>query len=188
MDKDYKISGDGSPKYDASGYRIAPERRFTGHTSEWEKRLRGDTRLKKRKSIRQSSTIKVYHILYIAIFIGIVSFINLDLKTSNNISLPVKVTINNVTANLGNNTYKPSNGNKFVHVNVSLENNSNSFRKITSQNITLIDKNNNTYPLLYSSYQSGDIIANIEPNSVASLQLTFELPINYQDEFQLFIN
>lgn len=77
MYKNYKIGSDGTPKYNGTSYKIAPERRFTGHTDEWKRRLEGKNArlLRRRKQEQEPFNLKVIHLLYIIaflLFIGIV--------------------------------------------------------------------------------------------------------------------
>lgn len=78
MYKNYKIGPDGTPKYNGTSYRIAPERRSIKNTQEWERRLNTDPRkLRRRKKQQQEVkfTLKVKHIVYaiiLIIFIGVI--------------------------------------------------------------------------------------------------------------------
>ena len=195
MYKKYKLDGLGNPKYDPGEYRIAHERRFSENTEEWNRRLQGDTRFRRRRPQNKSNSIKVKDILIIIITLFIIlsiglSKFNKDYSIPNtNINInPINITINNITTGIEDQYVKASSGNKLVYIDVSLENSSSNPYNIDLSKFKLIDKNSNTYNLLHYTVYNENSLTNINPNSSTNIKLVFELPLEYSDEVRLSIN
>ena len=194
MYRNYKIDSDGTPKYDGTGYHIAPERRSTDSTDEWKKRLKGNTPKAHRRRVSKqnnTSTLKVKHIVYaIALFVFIVILGKASPYRISNARLDpsINIILSNAITDLGNQFIKPSTGNMFLHVDLSLENLSNNIENINMYDFTLVDENGKSFKASYYDYQSQAITKDLTPDSKSIEKLTFEVPINYKGELELLLH
>lgn len=191
MYKNYKIGPDGTPKYNGTIYRIAPERRSSKNTEEWERRLNTDPRkLRRRKKQQQEIkfTLKVKHVVYaiiLIIFIGILNmFETSNVSTSNN-NQSVNITLDNVVRDFGNEFIKPSNGNLFLHVSLNFENTLNETNYIDISKLFLIDQYNNKINISSIDNNTGDMTLDLYKNSNIIKNITFEIPKSYKGQMDL---
>ncbi|RDY27006.1 DUF4352 domain-containing protein [Romboutsia weinsteinii] len=191
MYKNYKIGSDGTPKYNGGNYRIAPERRFTKNTPEWERRLRSDTlKLHRRRTKKQENvfTLKVKHVLYafvVIIFISVIGKFDTNIISKTESVKYVDMALDSAFTDVGNHIIKPSEGNMFLHINLSLENKLNSTNKININEFILTDENNNKYNVFYLNNAKNIETIDLESNSKIVDTITFEMPINYRGELEL---
>lgn len=74
------MANDRKSKYRGSYYKVAPERRFSKTTDEWQKRLDGKGPKPFKRRIQKKSNrfeIKVIDIVYIIVFLVIIFIINI---------------------------------------------------------------------------------------------------------------
>ena len=191
MYKNYKIENDGTPKYNGASYKIAPERRFTGYTDEWKKRLEGNTKaLRRRRKKENTFSIKVIHILYVIVFFVFIIIIGKENTTTTmpmNIVKPqeISITLNNAIRDFGNEYTKPLEGNQFLHIDLNFQNTSNDIKKMNMYELILIDDNGQKLNALYCDYQSGYITKELMANSNSIVRLTFEFPLSYKGNLTL---
>ena len=190
MYKNYKIGPDGAPKYDRDSYRVAPERRFTKHTEEWEKRLNSDQRkLRRRKRKQQEAkfTLKVKHVVYLVALLVIVGVVGKSNTATIQISKSkqINITLNNAVRDFGNEFIKPSNGNLFLHASLNFENTLNEINNINISKLFLMDQHNNKFNASYIDNKSEDMILDLLENSNTAKNITFEIPTSYKGEIDL---
>ncbi|MBO3445270.1 DUF4352 domain-containing protein [Clostridium sp. CCUG 7971] len=190
MYKNYKIGPDGAPKYDRDSYRVAPERRFTKHTEEWEKRLNSDPRKfrrRKRKQQEAKFTLKVKHVVYLVALLVIVGVVG----NSNTGTMPISkskrinITLNNAVRDFGNEFIKPSNGKLFLHVKLNLENKLNNNNNINISEFILEDENKKVYNVSYLNNKTEIMNLDLGPSINITPNITFEIPIDYKGELDL---
>lgn len=189
MYKNYKIGNDGTPKYNGTSYKIAPERRFTGHTDEWKKRLEGkNSKLLRRRKKENTFSIKVIHLLYIIVFFVLIIIIGKENTTMPmNIIKPqeINITLNNAVRDFGNEYTKPIEGNQFLHIDLNFQNTSNDTKQMNMHEFILVDDTVQKINTLYCDYQSGYITKELMVNSNSIGRLTFELPLSYKGNLTL---
>lgn len=192
MYKNYKIRNDGTPKYNGTSYKIAPERRFTGYTDEWKRRLEGNNSkaLRGRKNQKEKFSIKVIDLLYIIgffVLISVIGNINTNKIMPTNIIIPqeINITLNNAVRDFGNEYMKPIEGNQFLHIDLNFQNKSNDMKQINMNEFILIDDNGQKLNTIYCDYQSGYITKELMANSNTIGRLTFEFPLNYKGNLKL---
>ncbi|MGL4912634.1 MAG: DUF4352 domain-containing protein [Romboutsia sp.] len=202
MYRNYKITGDGTPKYDGS-YKVAPKRRFERNTEEWDKRLSGAKQpyLRRRRINQQNNekfTLKVYHIIYLLIFLGVVGIVQSYNKTDfekvpNNTNIVGKaigvqdfnITLNNAIIEPGNTS---SQGSNFLYVDLSIENISRDVRYVSMYDIILIDKDGKNLELSYSDFENENSAKEITGRSEVQCKTGFKVPIGYIGELELLFN
>lgn len=194
MYRNYKIGPDGTPKYNGNSYRIAPERRLTKNTEEWERRLNSDPRkLRRRKKYKQETkfTLKVKHMVYaiiLLIFIGVIGKVDTNNIQTAKSNQSINITLNSAVRDFGNEFIKPSNGNLFLHVNLNLENILNEANNINISEIVLLDKDNNKFSVSYVDNTRENMTLDLSPVSNTSKNFTFEIPTNYKGEMDLIFD
>lgn len=198
MYENYKIRGDGTPKYDGEGYHVAPERRLKESSEEWNRRLKGNPgKLRRRKPQKKSSGLKVKHIVYLLIFFAIVLLIDIysdtdssksAMKNQSNTLPAFNLKINGTSSDFGNDLVHPSDGNKFIYVNTNLENLSDDVLHIDPKDFTLICNNNQSFKPTDVQFENNNFVKDVNPHSNVSQNIVFEIPVDYSGDIRLEFN